>query len=70
MENHGNSKVWELHKDSDLSATIDNNSWTLTAHTSRPKITTAVCVWVACQCEWRWWWWVCVCLISLLCLDV
>ncbi|KAI2668384.1 Hedgehog-interacting protein [Labeo rohita] len=57
MENHGNSKVWELHKDSDLSATIDNNSWTLTAHTSRPKITTAVCVWVACQCEWRWWWW-------------
>lgn len=70
MENHGDSKVWELHKDSDLSGAIDYNSQTLTAHTSGPKITTAVCLWVVWQCEWRWWWWVGVCLISLLCLDV
>lgn len=56
MENHGDSKVWELRKDSDLSGATDNNSQTLTAHTSGPKITTEVCLWVVWQCEWRWWW--------------
>lgn len=44
----------------DLSGAFDNNSQTLTTHTSGPKITTAVCLWVVWQCEWRWWWWVCV----------
>lgn len=49
-----------LTSHSDLSGAFDNNSQTLTTHTSGPKITTAVCLWVVWQCEWRWWWWVCV----------